>query len=220
MFFLATADAEGRPNCSYKGGDPGFVRVVDETHARVPELRRQRHVPVDRQHAHEPARGACCSSTSRRGKRMRVNGTASIEPRATIEPRVPGGAVHRQSDGARGVSELPALHPQVSAGGAIEVRAERRRFDADAGVETLRLGERRPAEGRSGEGLKGQPTFAPGFTTHTLHQPFALTSLPGKRLHGRHSSPSLPVSCRQFGQVRPGLYCGTLFGSTFFASWT
>ncbi|MBF6599283.1 MAG: pyridoxamine 5'-phosphate oxidase family protein [Dehalococcoidia bacterium] len=30
MFFLATADAEGRPNCSYKGGDPGFVLVVDE----------------------------------------------------------------------------------------------------------------------------------------------------------------------------------------------
>ena len=30
MFFLATADEEGRPNCSYKGGDPGFVRVVDE----------------------------------------------------------------------------------------------------------------------------------------------------------------------------------------------
>jgi predicted pyridoxine 5'-phosphate oxidase superfamily flavin-nucleotide-binding protein len=30
MFFLATADAEGRPQCSYKGGDPGFVRVLDE----------------------------------------------------------------------------------------------------------------------------------------------------------------------------------------------
>src|SRR5262249_10760407 len=30
MFFLATADAEGRPDCSYKGGRPGFVRVVDE----------------------------------------------------------------------------------------------------------------------------------------------------------------------------------------------
>ena len=24
MFFLATADAEGRPDCSYKGGRPGF----------------------------------------------------------------------------------------------------------------------------------------------------------------------------------------------------
>jgi hypothetical protein len=30
MFFLATADEKGQPNCSYKGGDPGFVRVVDE----------------------------------------------------------------------------------------------------------------------------------------------------------------------------------------------
>ena len=28
MFFLATADASGRPDCSYKGGTPGFVRVV------------------------------------------------------------------------------------------------------------------------------------------------------------------------------------------------
>jgi hypothetical protein len=29
FFFLATSDAQGRPNCSYKGGDPGFVRVPD-----------------------------------------------------------------------------------------------------------------------------------------------------------------------------------------------
>ncbi|MDQ3736137.1 MAG: pyridoxamine 5'-phosphate oxidase family protein, partial [Actinomycetota bacterium] len=25
MFFLATADEQGYPNCSYKGGEPGFV---------------------------------------------------------------------------------------------------------------------------------------------------------------------------------------------------
>jgi predicted pyridoxine 5'-phosphate oxidase superfamily flavin-nucleotide-binding protein len=36
MFFLATADAEGRPNCSYKGGAPGFVRVVDERTVAFP----------------------------------------------------------------------------------------------------------------------------------------------------------------------------------------
>jgi len=29
MFFLATTDADGHPTCSYKGGDPGFVRVLD-----------------------------------------------------------------------------------------------------------------------------------------------------------------------------------------------
>jgi len=28
MFFLATADADGWPDCSYKGGLPGFVRAV------------------------------------------------------------------------------------------------------------------------------------------------------------------------------------------------
>ena len=28
MFFLATADADGWPDCSYKGGRPGFVRVI------------------------------------------------------------------------------------------------------------------------------------------------------------------------------------------------
>jgi predicted pyridoxine 5'-phosphate oxidase superfamily flavin-nucleotide-binding protein len=30
MFFLATGDANGNLDCSYKGGDPGFVRVLDE----------------------------------------------------------------------------------------------------------------------------------------------------------------------------------------------
>lgn len=30
MFFLATVDAEGHASCSYKGGAPGFVRVIDE----------------------------------------------------------------------------------------------------------------------------------------------------------------------------------------------
>jgi predicted pyridoxine 5'-phosphate oxidase superfamily flavin-nucleotide-binding protein len=36
MFFLATADAQGRPTCSYKGGDPGFVRVLDERTVAFP----------------------------------------------------------------------------------------------------------------------------------------------------------------------------------------
>lgn len=29
LFFLATADLLGRPDCSYKGGLPGFVRVIE-----------------------------------------------------------------------------------------------------------------------------------------------------------------------------------------------
>ena len=36
MFFLATADEHGFPQCSYKGGDPGFVRVLDESTVAFP----------------------------------------------------------------------------------------------------------------------------------------------------------------------------------------
>ena len=37
MFFIATADPEGRPDCSYKGGLPGFVRVLDERTLAIPD---------------------------------------------------------------------------------------------------------------------------------------------------------------------------------------
>jgi uncharacterized protein len=35
-FFLATADAEGRPDCSCKGGMPGFVRVTGRPSLHFP----------------------------------------------------------------------------------------------------------------------------------------------------------------------------------------
>lgn len=37
MFFVASADAQGRPECSYKGGLPGFVRVLDERTLAFPD---------------------------------------------------------------------------------------------------------------------------------------------------------------------------------------
>ena len=37
MFFLATADADGYPDCSYKGGMPGFVRVVNGQTLEIPD---------------------------------------------------------------------------------------------------------------------------------------------------------------------------------------
>jgi predicted pyridoxine 5'-phosphate oxidase superfamily flavin-nucleotide-binding protein len=36
-FFLATADAQGRPDCSFKGGAPGFVRVVGPSELAFPD---------------------------------------------------------------------------------------------------------------------------------------------------------------------------------------
>ena len=36
-FFIATADAEGRPDCSFKGGPPGFVRVTGASELAFPD---------------------------------------------------------------------------------------------------------------------------------------------------------------------------------------
>ena len=36
MFFLATVDELGHANCSYKGGEPGFIRVIDDTTIAFP----------------------------------------------------------------------------------------------------------------------------------------------------------------------------------------
>jgi hypothetical protein len=36
MFFLSTIDHQGRPTVSYKGGDPGFIRVLDTTTVAFP----------------------------------------------------------------------------------------------------------------------------------------------------------------------------------------
>lgn len=37
LFFLATADSEGQPNVSHKGGRPGFVRVVGPAELAYPD---------------------------------------------------------------------------------------------------------------------------------------------------------------------------------------
>ncbi len=36
-FFLATADTNGRPDCSFKGGPPGFVRVTGASELAFPD---------------------------------------------------------------------------------------------------------------------------------------------------------------------------------------
>lgn len=36
-FFLATSDAEGRPDCSFKGGVPGFVRATGPSELAFPD---------------------------------------------------------------------------------------------------------------------------------------------------------------------------------------
>jgi predicted pyridoxine 5'-phosphate oxidase superfamily flavin-nucleotide-binding protein len=85
LFFLATVNSRGEPSCSYKGGDPGFVRVLDPRTLVFPcydgngmylsmgNVAKNGHVGmlfID-----------LCSP-----KRLRVNGTARLEPAGFVNP--------------------------------------------------------------------------------------------------------------------------------------
>ena len=77
MFFLATADAEGRPQCSYKGGDPGFVRVLDERTIAFPVYDGNGMFLSAGNALVNPHVGLLFISFEER-KRMRLNGVASV----------------------------------------------------------------------------------------------------------------------------------------------
>jgi uncharacterized protein len=77
-FFLATADAQGRPDCSFKGGPPGFVRVTAPSELAFPDydgngmFKSLGNLLVNAQV------GLLFISMHGRPQRLRVNGTAKV----------------------------------------------------------------------------------------------------------------------------------------------
>lgn len=89
MFFIATADAQGQPDCSYKGGLPGFVRVMDERTLAIPDYdgngmyRSWGNIIVN------PHVGLLFVDFELQ-KRFRVNGTAALVEDDTMRAEFPG----------------------------------------------------------------------------------------------------------------------------------
>lgn len=89
MFFIATADAQGQPDCSYKGGVPGFVRLLDERTLAIPDYdgngmyRTWGNVRVN------PQLGLLFLDFER-GKRLRVNGRATLSFEDPLRAEFPG----------------------------------------------------------------------------------------------------------------------------------
>jgi len=89
MFFAATADANGHPDCSYKGGLPGFVRVLDDRTIAFPDYdgnvmyRSWGNLLVN------PHVGLLFLDFEN-PKRIRVNGTAQISDEDPLRNVYPG----------------------------------------------------------------------------------------------------------------------------------
>ena len=89
MFFLASADEHGRPTCSYKGGDPGFVRVLDERTLAFPAYDGNGMFLSAGNVLVNPAVGLLFVSFPR-GRRLRLQGTASISLEDPLAASWPG----------------------------------------------------------------------------------------------------------------------------------
>ena len=89
MFFLATADAQGRPDCSYKGGLAGFVRITGDSELAFPSydgngmFRSLGNIAVN------PAVGLLFIDFES-PRRLRVNGLATVSADDPLMAALPG----------------------------------------------------------------------------------------------------------------------------------
>jgi predicted pyridoxine 5'-phosphate oxidase superfamily flavin-nucleotide-binding protein len=78
-FFLATADAQGRPDCSFKGGDPGFVRVLAPDQLAFPDYDGNGMFKSLGNIRANPHVGLLFIAMEDKPRRLRVNGTAVVD---------------------------------------------------------------------------------------------------------------------------------------------
>lgn len=88
MFFLATVDERGRVNCSYKGGEPGFVRVVDERTIAFPNYDGN-GMYLSMGNIAQTAEVGLLFIDFERQSRMRLNGRAAISAADPLLARYP-----------------------------------------------------------------------------------------------------------------------------------
>lgn len=89
MFFLATADAAGQPDCSYKGGMPGFVRVLDEQTLLIPDYDGNGMYRSWGNVLANPQVGLLFLDFEN-SQRLRVNGQAQVSDADPLLPDFPG----------------------------------------------------------------------------------------------------------------------------------
>jgi uncharacterized protein len=77
-FFMASADADGRPDCSFKGGLPGFVRVTGSSELAFPDYDGNGMFKSLGNLLVNPNIGLLFIAMHDKLKRLRVNGTAIV----------------------------------------------------------------------------------------------------------------------------------------------
>jgi predicted pyridoxine 5'-phosphate oxidase superfamily flavin-nucleotide-binding protein len=88
LFFLATVNSRGEPSCSYKGGDAGFVRALDARTLVFP-CYDGNGMYLSMGNVAQTGNVGMLFIDLTSPKRLRINGTARIEPAEFVTPRYP-----------------------------------------------------------------------------------------------------------------------------------
>ena len=91
FFFLATADADGQPDCSFKGGAPGFARVLAPDLLVYPDYDGNGMFKSLGNIRSNPQVGLLFIALTARPKRLRVSGTAELSFDDPLLADFPGG---------------------------------------------------------------------------------------------------------------------------------
>jgi predicted pyridoxine 5'-phosphate oxidase superfamily flavin-nucleotide-binding protein len=108
FFFLATVDAQGQPQCSFKGGEPGFVRVVDDTTIAFP-CYDGNGMFLSLGNIREARRVGLLFLNFERPTRLRLNGTAEVHEQDPLLALYHRGKSHRIPLFTSTVSRFSAL---------------------------------------------------------------------------------------------------------------
>src|SRR5258708_23303801 len=90
FFFLATADDRGQPDCSFKGGKPGFIRIVGTDELAFPDYDGNGMFKSLGNIGVNPHVGLLFIDMGEKPRRLRVNGEASVSADDPLMQRFAG----------------------------------------------------------------------------------------------------------------------------------
>jgi predicted pyridoxine 5'-phosphate oxidase superfamily flavin-nucleotide-binding protein len=89
-FFVATADANGQPDCSFKGGTSGFVRITGPSELAFPDYDGNGMFKSLGNLTINPNVGLLFIALHDKPRRLRVNGTAVVSRDDSLMPQTAG----------------------------------------------------------------------------------------------------------------------------------
>ena len=137
-FFLATADAQGRPDCSFKGGMPGFVRVTGASELAFPDYDGNGMFKSLGNLIVNPNVGLLFIAMHDKPKRLRVNGSARVSDADPLLSETVGAQLIVRVEARAIFPNCPRYIPEHADDRAVDLYPAAEMRDAGAGLENLR----------------------------------------------------------------------------------